>query len=515
MASNPSADQVVEAQRSRRRESFASQESQTAKDFIESQLQLEADAREILPYSFDSCTQELGPLRQTLFSCLTCNPPPKSNDDPYTPAAVCYSCSISCHGEHTLVELFSKRNFVCDCGTTRFPDTSACTLRVDQKTKAKGVRSQLPADGNKYNHNFRNRFCACNEEYDPHKEKGTMFQCLGLGTVETGGCGEDWWHPECLVGLPRGRQDITKETEATAKDEEAEAKIDKPAEDNVEEDETPLPPGFPGEDDFETFICYKCLDSNSWLKRYAGTEGFLAPVFKTQSCEKSETTGKADEPKLQELTQSRKRKADDENDETQDTKKTKVDSQDGLETIQEEEASTEVSKHKHELLPSEAPTGSFSLFLKEDFREHLCHCPDCFPHLVPHPQLREEEETYEPPLSEDGEEGANGAGSQGTKSLLDRGEAALSNIDRVRAIEGAMVYNHLRDKVKAFLKPFAESGQAVSAEDIKSYFEKLRGDDMAIREAGGQASAFNSNGGSGRDDDQEGGGSNRKEQSGY
>lgn len=341
-----------------------------------------------------------------------------------------------------------------------------------------------------------------------------MFQCLGLGTVETGGCGEDWWHPECLVGLPRGRQDITKETEATAKDEEAEAKFDKPAEDNVEEDETPLPPGFPGEDDFETFICYKCLDSNPWLKRYAGTEGFLAPVFKTQSCKKSETAGKADEPKLQEFTQSRKRKADDENNETQDTKKTKVDSQDGLETIQEEEASTEVSKHKHELLPSEAPIGSFSLFLKEDFREHLCHCPDCFPQLVPHPQLREEEETYEPPLSEDGEEGANGAGSQGTKSLLDRGEAALSNIDRVRAIEGAMVYNHLRDKVKAFLKPFAESGQAVSAEDIKSYFEKLRGDDMAIREAGGQASAFNSKGGSGRDDDQEGGGSNRKEQGG-
>lgn len=340
-----------------------------------------------------------------------------------------------------------------------------------------------------------------------------MFQCLGLGTVEMGGCGEDWWHPECLVGLPRGRQDAAKEIEEAPTEEDG-AKVDKPAEDNVDEDETPLPPGFPGEDDFETFICYKCLDSNPWLKRYAGTKGFLAPVFKTQFSENAETTGEGDEPKLQDPTQSRKRKADDEADENQDTKKTKVDGQDGLETIQEEEASTEVSKHKHELLPSEAPSGTFSLFLKEDFREHLCHCPDCFPHLVPHPQLREEEETYEPPLSEDGEDGANGADSQGTKSLLDRGEAALSNIDRVRAIEGAMVYNHLRDKVKAFLKPFAESGQAVSAEDIKSYFEKLRGDDMAIREAGGQASAFNSNGGSGRDDGQEGGGSNRKEQSG-
>lgn len=341
-----------------------------------------------------------------------------------------------------------------------------------------------------------------------------MFQCLGLGTVETGGCGEDWWHPECLVGLPRGHQDTAKETEAPPKDEEAEAKVNKPAEDNVDEDETPLPPGFPGEDDFETFICYKCLDSNPWLKRYAGTRGFLPPVFRTPSTEKSETSEKGVESNLQELTQSRKRKADDEDDKNQDTKKTKVEGQDGLETVQEEEASTEVSKHKHELLPSETPSGTFSLFLKEDFREHLCHCPDCFSHLIPHPQLREEEETYEPPLSEDGEDGNNGAGSQGTKSLLDRGEAALSNIDRVRAIEGAMVYNHLRDKVKAFLKPFAESGQAVSAEDIKSYFEKLRGDDMAIREAGGRPSASDSNGGSGRDGEQDGGGSNRKEQSG-
>jgi E3 ubiquitin-protein ligase UBR7 len=65
------------------------------------------------------------------------------------------------------------------------------------------VTGEEPAASNKYNHNFRNTFCGCNEEYDPHQEKGTMFQCLGLGTVEDGGCGEDWWHPECVLGLSR------------------------------------------------------------------------------------------------------------------------------------------------------------------------------------------------------------------------------------------------------------------------------------------------------------------------
>ena len=84
----------------------------------------------------------------------------------------------------------------------------------------------------------------------------------------------------------------------------------------------------------------------------------------------------------------------------------------------------------HNYLP-EAPTGTVSLFCKEDFRERFCRCAECYPHLKAHPQLLEEEESYEPPVSESGEEGGQSAG---TGSLLDRGEAALSNVDRVRAI---------------------------------------------------------------------------------
>lgn len=109
-------------------------------------------------------------------------------------------------------------------------------------------------------------------------------------------------------------------------------------------------------------------------------------------------------------------------------------------------------------------------------------------------------------MSEDGDDGAHSAG---TGSILDRGEAAFNNMDRVQAIQGAMAYAHLKDKVAAFLKPFAESGQAVGAEDVKAYFEKLRGDAQGIQDAAGGAKAS-------RDDD-EGGtdGDGRREQSGY
>ncbi|KIW49266.1 hypothetical protein PV05_10960 [Exophiala xenobiotica] len=501
------------------------QESQTASDFIDQQLALEADAREALPYKFDKCTNVLGPLRQTVFACLTCSPPPASAAQVYTPAGVCYACSISCHGEHSLVELFSRRNFVCDCGTKRLPSTSSCILRSDPDTGNRGVHSQEPAPDNHYNHNFQNRFCACGEEYDAETEKGTMFQCLGLGTVETGGCGEDWYHPECLLGLGR---DWYK----TAKEQKKEEESEPPSH--------PIPPGFPNEDDFEYLLCYKCVDSNPWIKQYAGTPGFLKPVYRRETPPAQNDTA-TQQDTVDSNGTALKRKASDadldvENRPASSSKRVKDElDPPSFTTVvapsnpPQPTASTSTSAstdakptHKHDDLPPTPPTGTFSMFLTSSFRDEICHCPQCYPNLIPHPQLVEEEDTYEPSLSSasDDSHAAPGSGtrSHGTAaSLLDRGEAALSTMDRVKAIEGVMVYNHLRDKVKEFLKPYAESGQAVSADDIKAYFEKLRGDESAIKEASGKPvdSAGGGGGGGSGDADMDGAGGNRREQSGY
>ena len=426
------------------------QTSQTANDYINTQLRLEADAREVLPFSFDHCTQPLGPLRQNLFSCLTCNPPPSSPSDPFTPAAVCYSCSIACHGEHTLVELFHRRNFVCDCGTTRLPETTPCTLRIDPKTGLKGpVHSEEAAVGNTYNHNARNRFCDCGEWYEADKEKGTMFQCLGLKTEIEGGCGEDWWHPECVIwGGVEGRR-RRKEAEEKGEREKAENKDMADGEERHEENE--LPPGFPQEEDFETFICYKCIDAVPWLKQYAGTEGFLPAIAKREP--EPETNGTSgheqnvhkDDPAAEaeaingslnretskpvEPYNGRKRSADDADlDDSTTSKKAKAEPDTDSAII-----GTSSSEAYHTKLPP-APTTSVSLFCKEDFRDHFCRCRDCYPRLSKFPQLLEEEDNYEPPLSENGENGGDTGGSVGSKSILERGEEALSNVDRVRAI---------------------------------------------------------------------------------
>ncbi len=74
-----------------------------------------------------------------------------------------------------------------------------------------------------------------------------------------------------------------------------------------------------------------------------------------------------------------------------------------------------------------------------------------------------------------------------------------------------MVYNHLKEKVKTFLQPFAESGQAVGAEDIKAYFEKLRGDETGVEPV---AENYNSGGGAGGEGGGAEGGGGGREQSG-
>ncbi|KAH6840692.1 putative zinc finger in N-recognin-domain-containing protein [Chaetomium sp. MPI-CAGE-AT-0009] len=522
-----------------------SEDSQTAADFIRDQMQLEADAREALPYSIEHCTNPLGPLRQSVFACLTCNPPPANPSDAYDAAGVCYACSVQCHGEHTLVEIFTKRNFTCDCGTTRFPKSSPCNLRINPETNTKGgVHSEEPSPNNKYNQNFRNRFCGCECDYDPFEQKGTMFQCLGLGTHETGGCGEDWWHPGCVVGLgPKWFEGMEDKVKAEAKDangslptikEDAEAMEqngNKPDEEAEDDDDPPPPPGFPAEDEFESFLCYKCVEAHPWIKRYAGTPGFLAPVFFKPGDAAHESTLAAPPVTAtngESNSSSKKRKADDETDsQTSKRPRSEVDTNEPAALSPAPAAPTEPSSSPTTCKLASIPqppetTTPFSLFLTPTFRTQLCHCPSCFPLLAPHPQLLEEEETYEPPASEDGgdENNNNNSHENGSSngSLYDRGENALRHVDRVRAIEGVMAYQHLKDKLMPFFQQFAESGQVISAEHVKDYFAKLRGDEEAIREAGERVGregegAGGSGGGSGSGSGS--GGDQRREESGY
>lgn len=355
-----------------------------------------------------------------------------------------------------------------------------------------------------------------------------MFQCLGLGSEESGGCGEDWFHPGCLVGMgPKwyekmegkrtvapinshsngnGLPVISENDEDIKPDDQNEGA----SEDNITavDDEPPMPPGFPDEDAFEGFLCYKCIESNPWFKRYGGASGFLPPVFLEPQAGDTKLAADAIAGAQQ---AGNKRKSNNDSGEQGDAKRTKSDPPAEILAPAEadpaavkEEAPTEPTGCKLPNLPP-APAGRFSVFFKEDFRDKLCRCADCYSNLNAHPQLLEEEEVYEPPIS-DGGASEQGGSTHGSGSLLERGESALRNVDRVRAIEGVMAYNHLKEQLKPFFQQFADSGQAISAEDIKSYFAKLRGDEQDVKAAKDTAA---SSGADGDDKDF------RREQGGY
>lgn len=112
---------------------------------------------------------------------------------------ICLACSFECHADHELEELYTKRNFRCDCGNSRFTNGNVCKLRPD-----KDANNPL----NKYNHNFNGLYCVCNKPYplttssvtvtqepaasNEDQTEDEMVQCIIC---------EDWFHMGHLKGV--------------------------------------------------------------------------------------------------------------------------------------------------------------------------------------------------------------------------------------------------------------------------------------------------------------------------
>lgn len=177
----------------------------------------------------DECTFPKGYMkRQAIFSCITCTP--EGN------AGICTACCLSCHDGHELLELWTKRNFRCDCGNSKF-GTLACKLLPSK---------DIENSENSYNHNFKGLYCTCDRPYpDPNvEEQVEMIQCCLC---------EDWFHEEHLGLTPSdsvGSQ--------IPRDEESE----------------PI---------YEDFICQNCSPACSFLTLYPENLWVVAKVDSTGS----------------------------------------------------------------------------------------------------------------------------------------------------------------------------------------------------------------------------------------
>nr|XP_060484616.1 putative E3 ubiquitin-protein ligase UBR7 [Panthera onca] len=100
-------------------------------DVLEEDEELENEACAVLGGSdSEKCSYSQGSVkRQALYACSTCTPEGEE------PAGICLACSYECHGSHKLFELYTKRNFRCDCGNSKFKNLECKLFPVSEQCK--------------------------------------------------------------------------------------------------------------------------------------------------------------------------------------------------------------------------------------------------------------------------------------------------------------------------------------------------------------------------------------------
>ncbi|BGP16046.1 hypothetical protein JCM10213_006818 [Rhodosporidiobolus nylandii] len=442
-----------------------------ASDLIAAQDALEAEARDAIPFASTECTYDLGYLKQPLFACLTC----------LHNKAVCAGCSVSCHGEHQLVELFNRRNFRCDCGTSAMGAGSCCSIT--------GRQDAPPNERNRYDKQFHGHFCFCGQPYDPHTETDTMYQCITC---------EDWVHHACLFGK------------------------------HIDDDED----GPMQQDDFDLFVCERCVKGNKEVRRiverYAGVEGtgimlvtpdkkvlgkaVLAPEGADEEpageaqdegeglTEHASTavdagaageTGEAKRKAADEAAapQSKRAKADDHKPSAASTSLTASTSSSSIATVTSSTlaasqsassaatsvSSTPSSPSKTCTAPPVPPPGEsplaklekegakLNVYLEEGWMTRWCRCSQCLPMFVHYPYLLDEEDVYEPPEDPDAD-----------KTTFELGmNHLMTNMPRAQALDSIQAFTGLSDRLKEYLRPHAGGG-TVTKELIDAFFEQER-----------------------------------------
>ncbi|GFU16421.1 putative E3 ubiquitin-protein ligase UBR7 [Nephila pilipes] len=425
-------------------------------DVLQEEQELEEDANAVLGGSDDTnCSYDKGyVLRQALYACTTCC----TGGD----AGVCLACCYACHDGHDIIELYTKRNFRCDCGNSKFNGKN-CTLRPNK---------DLVNSKNKYNHNFKGLYCSCIRPYPDLEDSVSdeMIQCIFC---------EDWYHGR-HIGV------------------------------------------FEIPDDYFEMICYKCMDANKFLYSYAknySVKTDSSPGKKAKADFASVAV--KDSLKLEQLSTSNGhisnevtvKNEDEEIDvvkmepvamngslsPTVEVKKCDMKTEPGSSHCVELTSSTSSGKTEMQLTETlaekkmEAPikndcngtsiergqqcilqgidadkdvTGG-SIFWPENWRNELCRCPNC---MSMYGMLKCEFLLNPDDTIQAYEEQGKGRSKE---SQYDQGLSALGRLDRVRQMEAVRAYTNMKGELKEYLKEFAVNKRTVCESDIKEFFERM------------------------------------------
>ncbi|CAM9689676.1 unnamed protein product [Lampetra fluviatilis] len=388
---------------------------------------LESEADAVLGASdSDLCSYAKGYVsRQALYACSSCTP--RGGE----PAAICLACSYTCHEGHDLYELYTKRNFRCDCGNARFPGV-ACKLLPDKEASN---------PGNKYNHNFFGLYCTCKKPYpDPDdKTPDEMIQCIIC---------EDWLHGRHL---------------------------------GVEAPESV---------EYHEMVCGGCMARCSFLWAYAvpsagpcsracsraDTRRDISCALRGRSFYRFAQPSSGDE---------------DRNEESEAPAVPKEEPRDGAPTPGENGAGAGERRppcllselRAGAVAASQSPGGAAATFWPQQWRCKLCSCASCqamYDELGVRFLLDEADtvQAYEArgKLGADSV-GGGGGGGRAAGSSAGGGDplmAALGTMNRVQQVELISEYNDLKTELMDYLKHFADEGKVVKKEDITEFFQSMQ-----------------------------------------
>uniref|UniRef100_A0A8D2ZLX8 Putative E3 ubiquitin-protein ligase UBR7 n=1 Tax=Scophthalmus maximus TaxID=52904 RepID=A0A8D2ZLX8_SCOMX len=161
-------------------------------DIVDNEEELEQALCVLAGSDPENCSYSRGYVkRQAVFACNTCTPGAAE------PAGICLACANKCHDGHDIFELYTKRNFRCDCGNSKFRDFQ-CQLNTAKDEE--NIR-------NHYNHNFSGFYCTCDRPYPDADDQvnDEMIQCVVC---------EDWFHSRhlgCTVVDPEELQEMACE----------------------------------------------------------------------------------------------------------------------------------------------------------------------------------------------------------------------------------------------------------------------------------------------------------------
>ncbi|KAI5751546.1 hypothetical protein M8J77_008509 [Diaphorina citri] len=402
----------------------------TLGDVLALQDHLEESAVAVLGAADDkNCTYSQGYMkRQALYACLTCTP------DICDPAGFCLACNYHCHEGHNIVELYTKRNFRCDCGNSKFGEKK-CNLEPNKD--ALNVN-------NTYNQNFKGKYCTCARPYPDEENPNCdeMIQCALC---------EDWYHSGHL-GL-----------------------------------DSPIPDG----EDYSEMSCASCVNMYPVLKLYphllvkeVKSEDVATKLHRENGTEKSAGTssGQQQVPTDSKITEADKPAVEGSAEKSSKECVVEKDTSKDLDTVSDNVSGADVKPAEDDVdietvKPKECPikdkdvssippvTGAF--FWQEGWRSQLCSCEKCLSYYSEHKvpfitDLSDMVEVYEkksletsPPPNQDAD------------------LAFLSTLDRVQQVEIISEYNDMKEKLVEYLKQFGEEKKVVKAEDIHKFFSNL------------------------------------------